>query len=184
MRTLTAAAVLVLAACGAPTGPGTEDSGSDAGATADVEELSGTRLKNRFLLGDDGSRASLGFFDVMRNEACYFTQADDGKFRCMPAENMAYFASHFSDSACTVRVAEAQASCVAATYAYEFTSTCPALRSTYQVTGEFAPDAGLYRSNAAGGCLAETPNAAQRYYNVGTKLAPAVFVGATVKTEQ
>ena len=52
---------------------------------ADAETKSGTRLKMRYYVGEDGSKQPLlGWHDTMRNEDCYFQKAEDGKLHCIP----------------------------------------------------------------------------------------------------
>jgi hypothetical protein len=63
--------------------------------------LSGQRLKVRYLAGQDGSQQFFGWHDSMRNEQCsFFDIMNDGQYRCLPSfAGVAPFA--FSDPACT-----------------------------------------------------------------------------------
>ncbi len=62
--------------------------GNSIGAAFDREALSGTRLKTRYLQGEDGSRAPMGFFDTTRNVPCSFSLSEDGQQRCLPAGSL------------------------------------------------------------------------------------------------
>lgn len=63
---------------------------------AEAQTVSGTRLKARYWVGDDGSKQFAGWFDSERNEQCSFRTAEDGDIRCQPvaeATGGVYFAA-------------------------------------------------------------------------------------------
>lgn len=176
----------VLLSCGAaPVEPGGTGGGKQAaggGAPGiDQEALSGTRLKNRYLKGDDGSRSPLGFYDSVRGEACYFLTAEDGKPRCMPStENVALISGYYADSGCTEQLAVTYNNCsgVGVKYAYATTETCPARFIFYGAT----PLSGVAYQKA-GTCQAFSPPAGFAFYKVNMKLSPDWFVPATIQND-
>jgi hypothetical protein len=87
---------------------------------ADAEPQSGSRLKGKYLLGEDGSKEyqyrvteKLGapqgavgavWWDSQRQEDCIFGPAGDGQKRCMPFEG-ANWAGGYADSQCAIPIA-------------------------------------------------------------------------------
>ncbi len=43
-----------------------------------------TRFRRRYLVGDDGSRSQVNWYDTQRGEPCRFRMAVDGRYRCLP----------------------------------------------------------------------------------------------------
>lgn len=180
MRTLIAA--LLLAGCGPM--PLEVDGGPlpDAGACVGAvrEALSGTRLKVRYVEGDDGSRAPAGFFDTVRNEACTFSQSEDGRLRCLPTEDLVTVApSLFVDSTCTQRVAFG--GCVFPRFARELTPTCPARTKLFTVMP--AAPATLYTNSVGQPCTATPRDPNLTYWVVGGAVAPEQWLTGAFKVE-
>jgi hypothetical protein len=161
--------------------------GSSSGPGIDREALSGSRLKNRYLEGDDGSKMPLGFYDTARSENCGFATADDGRWRCLPLEGILYYdpqsaTKHFADAACTQPiVATSSPGGCAAPYAYHNTPACPVTWSLYPATW-YTPTV-VYAHHNVDTCDAEAPAAGSAYYRVGPKIAPTEFVAGTDKHE-
>jgi hypothetical protein len=65
-----------------PRGPA-GDPGAPGAAGKDAA-ASGSRLKARWDVGDDGSRAFVGWYDQEMAAECAFGSASDGKWRCLP----------------------------------------------------------------------------------------------------
>jgi len=63
---------------------------------------SGSRLKARYYVGEDGSRQFVGWYDSQRKEECSFLSAGDGETRCLPAG--AYPIGVYSDANCTTPI--------------------------------------------------------------------------------
>jgi hypothetical protein len=82
-------AVAALALTAACTG-GTEDEQSGADMSM-WQPTSGTRLKARTLVGEDGSRVFEGWFDQQRGEYCRVARGENGRFYCFPYANPAFF---------------------------------------------------------------------------------------------
>ncbi len=200
-------AALALIACGVPqpnggTGGGTNGTNGTGGNTGtgggtggtgggsnvpgiDREELSGSRLKNRYIEGDDGSRTLTGYFDSARNEDCFFTQAEDGRFRCLPIENAANVSpansvGPYGDSSCTQLLASGN--CDGARYGTQYNQVCPYRVGLYSVTA-FSGSMIFYKTGTGGACQPGTMNPNLYYFNVGAKLDMSLFVGGTQRHE-
>jgi len=102
---------------------------------------SGSRLRARYYVGEDGARQFIGWHDTKRDEDCMFQTAEDGKLRCMPSVG-AYALTYFADEACTSQplmlVAKTTAACANSaptTPAKLYVSEpCGANRSVYTVS--------------------------------------------------
>lgn len=76
---------VALAACSAASAPRSAAGGSGApapGPVAEAQAQSGTRLRARWMVGADGSRQFVGWWDSVRSEECAFTLASS--MRCTP----------------------------------------------------------------------------------------------------
>ncbi len=73
-------------------------------ANADIPS-SGTRLKARRYIADDGARSEItGFwYDSARKEDCAFTADELGQTRCVPFQTIAY--AYYEDNQCTQPIA-------------------------------------------------------------------------------
>lgn len=91
---LVAAVVLVAVGCGAVAAetPAAATVGAPGDGSVEVAEKScnlaraGARLRPRVLVGADGSRIPLGWWDDAAQVACEPRAAADGTMRCLPAE--------------------------------------------------------------------------------------------------
>lgn len=161
----------------APGGGAAAANGGGAVPSIDHEALSGSRLKNRYLEGDDGSRTPDNFYDSQRGENCAFVTAEDGEWRCLPIdEATSVSGAYFADSSCTTQATVT--ACGGAKYAYEVLPTCPARFAIYAVTPLAGP---AYNQN---GSTCIVANVTASLYRIGDKIAADSFVRATVKVEQ
>lgn len=87
----------------APTGPGDGRPGMDF--------TSGSRLKARYLVAEDGSRTLLGWHDSMLDVNCSFQLAEDGARRCLPEDLRPSSIRAFSDASCTNEVFYVSSTC-------------------------------------------------------------------------
>lgn len=169
-------------------GSGTGGNGSGAGggvvSDTDQQALSGTRLKSRYLRGDDGSKVFVDFRDSMRNENCFFMPMEDGKSHCVPWTGGELPISYFENSACTMRLAVlvAGSACRAPKYAYEFLSTCPQAIVLYDLQGMASPTSVYYRSST-GQCSMLSPASGDVFYRPGSKIPTSAFVAGTESIE-
>lgn len=83
-----------------PVGPqGPAGAPGKDGASA---SLSGSRIRARYLVGADGSKALVGYQDTERGEACAYQTMGGAETRCYPAA-VAFSGFKFADAACSVR---------------------------------------------------------------------------------
>lgn len=115
MKTLaTALLLLATAACSseeAPIGPdptAATSSGGEGGGPTD----SGTRLRARRIVAEDGATQFVGWRDTQRDEDCAFREAADGKLRCVP-DLPVVATTTFSDAACSAPLLNNAAGCTA-----------------------------------------------------------------------
>jgi hypothetical protein len=147
---------------------------------AAADPMSGTRLRARYRLGDDGSKEYLpgSWFDSQRNETCTFVAAADGQQRCLP-DGITVVA--FSDSGCTKPIVMAPTSCSAPAYALTLDdATCSgALPSTHVLAlGAATMPSGLYLKNGTTCFSAGPVVTGYDYYDIGAEVPATSFVSA------
>jgi hypothetical protein len=160
---------------------------------ANAEPKSGTRLKARMLIGEDGSRQwNYGWHDSQRDEDCTFTLASDGVMRCLPmtAAASAVGSGYFADAACSQPLAfvAVVGPCNGNTQkppksAYRAGPLCGATYSyeIYEVGAAF-DGATIYVKSGAS-CLSTPTPASYAYYALGTQVPASSFVGAIEQVE-
>jgi hypothetical protein len=165
---------------------------------ADASTSSGTRLKRRYWVGEDGSREPVGepmypdyggaawyspadfsWYDSERDENCRFRVAADGVVRCLPAS--VEMGSAFADDECTVPiiVVSTPARGETARYGHRYSASM-GLRM-------FALGAALGTTtyyDEGGDCAADTAFDDQTLYATGAEIPPTAFVGFTIEVEQ
>lgn len=166
-----------------------EDSSADPTAPRDLsaEQQSGTRIKARYYVTDDGARELIGFQDTLRNTECTFEVASDGTVRCLPPGSGA---TSFSDTACQQPITSIPSGvCNLPAIMYvKDVSTCPARRLVYERGTELkGADGGVapyyYRSGSE--CSGPYPSqASYKVYARGKELLPTSFVEATEVEEE
>lgn len=77
------------------------------GPPGDGAAVSGARLRRKYIVGDDGSREPVGWFDSELMTECAFQLAADGERRCLPPQFDLTFTIRYLDAACTKPVMEA-----------------------------------------------------------------------------
>lgn len=162
------------ASSGASSGDGS--SGVVPNAMADTWYASGSRLKVRYLDGDDGSKQFFGWHDSVLNDDCYLGQHADGSYRCLPTiPDVAFGGSYFA-AGCTQAAAIAykgttpkyvQAADTAATYRLRFYKVGATLTTLYVGT--------------PGSCTSTSVPPGYDAYLVGAEVPSSSFAGATVK---
>lgn len=146
---------------------------------------SGSRLKARWYVADDGARQPVfQWFDSARNEECTFQRATDGVMRCMPTG--AGLSSYYSNANCTQRVAAllAALACIDGdgTYAIESATTGCESRTKVFTLGETLPSESVYVLSGET-CVAAAPNEAFVYRRLGSEVPPGSFVSAQLTTD-
>jgi hypothetical protein len=103
---------------GSPDDSGIFDVLTDPVPEADASPQSGTRLKAKYYLGDDGAKeyqyapeavpngnttaaVHQVWYDSQRQEDCTLTNASDGKIRCLPTDAVAWNGD-YADAQCTI----------------------------------------------------------------------------------
>jgi len=178
------------AAAGVPVAPG----GGLGGMLGDMMDpvddadaapaTSGTRLRARYYVGEDGSKQFVGWHDTKRDEGCGFGKAQDGKIRCLPNESSALALGYYADGGCTVPLFTTIGSgtCYATTakYATSFdTATCVSALHTVAPTTPTA----VYAGTPANCIKVAEPPAGYLFYSSGGVVAPTEFVAATEQVE-
>jgi hypothetical protein len=180
-------------------GTGGATGGMGGGSTGPVPnaeaEESGSRIKARWIVGDDGSKQFLIFYDSMLKVECQYQFMSDGKRHCTPGAYgpVAYgplglvVGSLYQDAACSAPLAMAPAG-----------SACPpqyafAGDSTSQICGpsglvlHWFPVGTKYTGSVywknGGPCSATQPPTGQDLFTVGAELPPSMFVGSTITTD-
>lgn len=162
------------------------------------EIKTGTRLRSRFAAGDDGSQIAIGLYDSKLNLECQFSEAEDGKQRCLPTrtatlrvpESMlgAVYGARgfFRDSNCTDRIATSNLCEPAARY-IRFSDSCGG-RPRIANAIDIAPPTTLYLRSADGTCTMVKTSTYPvlldlRFYSMGTSVQPEEFVGGIIATD-
>jgi len=140
----------------------------------------GSRLKLRYLKGDDGTQQFLGWSDSARGgEDCSFLQHADGSWRCMPTAT-ALVGGYFASASCTgTELVYLAKGLPAPKYGqkYEGLGT-----RRYPVT---KPHAGAvyWRQPTTGACQdVSSLSTSSDVYAVGPELPPSAFVLGTLTT--
>lgn len=78
----------IIAACTGRPGPGVSPANADTGSSGGSggSGSDGSRLKSRFIAGDDGSRFASDVFDSQLGATCKFVLTEDGSQRCLVGE--------------------------------------------------------------------------------------------------
>jgi hypothetical protein len=159
------------------------DAMTDPVPDASAQETSGTRLKARYYVGDDGSKQFAGWYDTERKENCTFSTASDGAIRCVPAATAAAVGSYFADSACKQPLATVSCGAPAPKYAsaYSQSSGGCLMGPTLAPVGAHFTAATVY-VGSSGSCTGIATPASTDWYQVGASIDPASFVRATEMT--
>jgi len=151
------------------------------------EETSGTRLKARSVVADDGyADVSEIWLDTALGTECRFVTANDGVLRCLPWS----FSSAYSDSACTKPIVREQMPCSSYPAGPRYARVegpaptahvCSPLSfdnsgfTVYQLGAPSTP-ATIYIGDPVN-CFAEPNDPPFPYYELGAEVPPSSFVG-------
>ncbi len=131
----------------------------------------------RAVVGGDGSRQQLGFFDTMRMENCTFVTATDGTQRCLPLESLAQDIGHFADAQCTMRIFVVSITCaVVPKYGVRIPSSCPVAWDVHTLGAELSPTPTQVFGLSGGNCVAVSPAAGYRLFADRGSVSPTDFV--------
>lgn len=170
-----------------------KDVAADGGApsssdpsTAGPGSTSGSRLKARWLVADDGARHFQGWHDSERDADCAFQTAEDGKLRCLPL-SAAMNTSWYGDASCTKPIAYTSKGCEAPATAALVERYCAGLGAPTRVFERGAPykGASVYTKTSSGCTASPVQSFAENndLYTVGAEIAPDAFVAARETTE-
>ncbi len=140
------------------------------------ENVSGERLRARYLISEDGAREFLGWFDNELGVPCQFWVAPSGDTRCYPAVIPSYL---FAESDCTAPVGAYYQLCDTPIPEYISSNDAPecdasALRPRMAQLDQQS----YYRASPDGTCQPEPPAPDTVYYLAGDPLPPTYFAGA------
>ncbi|MBW2734449.1 MAG: hypothetical protein JRH20_18840 [Deltaproteobacteria bacterium] len=141
--------------------------------------LAGERLGPVELVGEDGAKQRLAFFDTQREGRCSFVQTDTNEWRCMPTHNAAYTSPlYLSEPTCTEPATSVITGCNQHHVASRTKGDDCISRTRLFELGATLEQ--LYRENSAGECVASTAPA--DYHALGPELPPSLFVSASLGT--
>lgn len=164
----------------ATTTSGTTTTTSGAGGSTEMpgDNKNGSRLRARYLVGDDGSRSFVGWYDSQLGANCWHVPAADGKQRCLPIYGPIFssFNTDFVDAACS-QPAIKSAGCIPPAYARASTSLPACGGSGFSVYKIGAKAQALY-SKSGNACASVSLPPGQDVYSVGPEIVPATFVAA------
>jgi hypothetical protein len=171
---------------GAKGEPGT--AGKDGAPGKDGAESavssSGSRLRARCLLGDDGSREFAGWFDMTTGQTCVYSSATDGQRRCLPAQ-VGGAGVYFEDAACASPVfllSSPDGTQPSAPPAY--VRSLSGGMERYLKIGANTPAPSTLFLMSAGQCVVAPPeDPAKVFFYVTDELPPSTFVAATLTTD-
>jgi hypothetical protein len=148
--------------------------GPNGGSTPGGGFESGSRIKARTLVGDDGARSPAGWFDSALSVECTWRRmTNDSTTRCVPAFAAS---SYFADSACMQPLVLAS-SCSLPQHG-AITDGCGGVR-IFPIGAPVSPPLVYFFS---GTCVNVAAPAGQ-FYSLGAEMEPDAFVSATLETE-
>ncbi len=163
------------------------DSATDPVPAVSANE-SGSRIKAKWLVGDDGSRQHQGWYDSQREEDCNWASATDGSQRCLPIGGVASSISTFTNSTCTVRIFQNTTTCVNLGLAYIPVSGCSAVFPySYELHTLSAPlTAGTVTYGMSDDSCVEfsvIPDNIYTYHSSTGAIPPSSFARGTTQTD-
>ena len=171
-----------------PQGPqGPQGEPGSGGSSA--PDASGSRIKLRYLKGEDGSRRFVGFFDSQLGVACEWKRGTDLARHCLPVETAR---TRYVDSQCQVAIAVLPLTpeCGTPVYSSEYTDKDVCTYETawsFRVLGEsitLDQTVDLYKIEADGVCNQDTfAGTSNAFHTLGPALPPSTFVAAELVTE-
>lgn len=147
---------------------------------------SGSRIKAKTLVADDGTKTNWGWHDTERDEDCSWALYD-GRTRCLPTKT-ATLGTFFSDASCKKPIATATKGCVPPSVAIApsgawCADTGYAATKVYGVGAQFK-GATMYSKSADGTCSSlQTTSYTASYdlYSIGDEISLDDFVAADVQ---
>ena len=151
---------------------------------------SGSRLKVKYLAGEDGSGLIVGMFDSQLQTDCYFYPAGDGVTRCLPVTQATLV---YADAACTKQIGLMWAYAGCAITAPKYTAEAKGVvcgtssqLSIRPVVSELSPQPSVYyNKTSSGSCASQSlsPTIVYKFFDLGAELPPSSFVGASLQIQ-
>jgi len=166
--------------------PGPDGTSNGGGAGAGT--TSGTRLRARTLVAEDGARAPNGWHDSARGVDCSFQRAADGKLRCLPLSSGTIHTQWFADASCTKPLAYVSKGCDAPTTAARTGAYCGGSGGSgttlYDVSGRFNGTT-VYTKTTNGCSGSPVASYAESYdfFSIGAEIDASEFVAAEESVE-
>jgi hypothetical protein len=159
-----------------PISVGTFESGTvSAGAGPFAGFKSGTRMQLSSVSSADGARLGNGFHDAQLGIDCYFSNALDGSYRCVPVLQVAYATgAYFADASCSVPLALGFPCRAAPAYVQNY-ATCA---GGYSQLG--AIFSGTPYSKSGTSCVSTTIPATFTLYRIGAAVPASTFALGTI----
>jgi hypothetical protein len=187
MRATTFASLLLLVSCRNSTSITSEHRADASSEPSQPGNVTGTRLKARTYVGEDGSKEFVGWHDSQLKLNCTIQpnpSEPNGALRCLPAFAVPLY---FSDAACTQRLAGAPKQLGVPTIALECKSwscstKCDCGEPATKILAIAGPHSGTaYQGGDGTPCSAVAPSGAgdMNLYVTGAEVPPTTYVAAT-----
>lgn len=170
---------------GSSSGAGGNNTGGDAGTGGSGANssgsggnpgyTSGSRLKARRLIGDDGAEHFYGWHDSMLGVECSPAKATDGQIRCLPFGYNAYL---FVDAACSNAIVHVGSTCTNAASGHARRATgnpCDPDNEVRAVQGSIAAPPQVWLLSD-GNCIESGVPSTGSFYALGPAMSPDQFV--------
>ncbi len=167
---------------GAPGEKGADGAPGPAGKDA---AASGSRIKARWQVGEDGSREFAGWFDSELQARCAFARDSGGALRCLPGF-VSFALGQFTDAQCTKPVvATYQTACDTGGYAWEGVAGAECTYLPRYAVRLLGPEvATVYSYNAVTmACTPSAPSPSFAYFETGPIVDPSGFAAATIEID-
>lgn len=155
--------------------PGAKGDQGPAGVDGADVALSGSRLKARWDVGADGSRAFAGWFDTQIGAECSYAMASDGKRRCLPEAPAGFL--QFTDDKCTYGyLVLPDSTCSVPAHVKDAKQSACGETHVYKVGAAVPPPPPLvYQHSGGGACIQGTAGQPGTYYELGPAVDPGTF---------
>lgn len=178
--------IVLVGACTAPSTPsnnlnapaGDPNDPSESLGNSEQQYVSGSRIRARVGVTDDGAKQFLGWRDSQLSLDCTFSDPGDGQKRCLPSAALVQF---FADVGCTQPLARVP-SCSVPDYLMTAPQyTCPTTAYAYYERGtELVSPATIYTSNCQ---PSDVTNSLYRYFRLGNAAPLTNFAAVSVEIE-
>lgn len=164
--------------------PGAKGDMGPAGPPGAAAVVSGSRLKARWLVGSDGSRAVAGWYDTQIGAPCAYGVASDGKTRCLPTADAPPGLLQFTDAACTQAfVSVTQNLCQVPAFIQTAKGAVCGGARVFKVGATIAPPPAPVYQITQNGCTQSAAGQPGTNYDLGAEIDPATMAEASVEQD-